>query len=198
MNNMFLALSGGAIFGIILAIVVVAVIFFLISVYNKLVVLRNKVKNSWSQIDVQLKRRFDLIPNLVETVKGYAAHEESIFGEFARARGLFAQAQKTGDVAKAAEADKGITGALSRLMVVQEQYPELKANENFRDLMAQLKDTEDKIAYGRQFYNDTALKFNNTKEVFPTNLVANMFGFKSAEYFEVEDAAERQGIKVKF
>lgn len=195
---MFLALSGGAIFGIILAIVVVAVIFFLISVYNKLVVLRNKVKNSWSQIDVQLKRRFDLIPNLVETVKGYAAHEESIFGEFARARGLFAQAQKTGDVAKAAEADKGITGALSRLMVVQEQYPELKANENFRDLMAQLKDTEDKIAYGRQFYNDTALKFNNTKEVFPTNLVANMFGFKSAEYFEVEDAAERQGIKVKF
>lgn len=195
---MFLAISGGAIFGIVLAIVVVALIFFVISVYNKLVVLRNKVKNSWSQIDVQLKRRFDLIPNLVETVKGYAAHEESIFGEFARARGLYAQAQKTGNVAQAAEADKGITGALSRLMVVQEQYPELKANENFRDLMAQLKDTEDKIAYGRQFYNDTALKFNNTKEVFPTNIVANIFNFKSAEYFEVDDAIERQGIKVKF
>lgn len=195
---MFLAIGGGAIFGIVLAIVVVALIFFVISVYNKLVVLRNKVKNSWSQIDVQLKRRFDLIPNLVETVKGYAAHEESIFGEFARARGLYAQAQKTGNVAQAAEADKGITGALSRLMVVQEQYPELKANENFRDLMAQLKDTEDKIAYGRQFYNDTALKFNNTKEVFPTNIVANIFNFKSAEYFEVDDAIERQGIKVKF
>lgn len=194
----FLAIGGGAIFGIVLAIVVVALIFFVISVYNKLVVLRNKVKNSWSQIDVQLKRRFDLIPNLVETVKGYAAHEESIFGEFARARGLYAQAQKTGNVAQAAEADKGITGALSRLMVVQEQYPELKANENFRDLMAQLKDTEDKIAYGRQFYNDTALKFNNTKEVFPTNIVANIFNFKSAEYFEVDDAIERQGIKVKF
>jgi LemA protein len=194
----FLAIGGGAIFGIVLAIVVVALIFFVISVYNKLVVLRNKVKNSWSQIDVQLKRRFDLIPNLVETVKGYAAHEESIFGEFARARGLYAQAQKTGNVAQAAEEDKGITGALSRLMVVQEQYPELKANENFRDLMAQLKDTEDKIAYGRQFYNDTALKFNNTKEVFPTNIVANIFNFKSAEYFEVDDAIERQGIKVKF
>lgn len=194
----FLAIGTGAVIGIVILVVVVLLVFFVISVYNKLVVLRNKVKNSWSQIDVQLKRRFDMIPNLVETVKGYAAHEESIFGEFARARGLFAQAQKSGNVAQAAEADKGITGALSRLMVVQEQYPELKANENFRDLMAQLKDTEDKIAYGRQFYNDTALKFNNTKEVFPTNVIANMFGFKSAEYFEVEDAAERQAVKVKF
>lgn len=194
---MFLV-SGGLIGFLVFLGVVVIIVGFVISIYNQLVVLRNKVKNSWSQIDVQLKRRFDMIPNLVETVKGYAAHEESIFGEFARARGLFAQAQKTGDVAQAAAADKGITGALSRLMVVQEQYPELKANENFRDLMAQLKDTEDKIAYGRQFYNDTAMKFNNKRDVFPTNIVANLFKFVPAAYFEVEDQAERQSVKVKF
>ena len=194
---MFLV-SGGLIGFLVFLGVLVIIVGFVISIYNQLVVLRNKVKNSWSQIDVQLKRRFDMIPNLVETVKGYAAHEESIFGEFARARGLFAQAQKTGDVAQAAAADKGITGALSRLMVVQEQYPELKANENFRDLMAQLKDTEDKIAYGRQFYNDTAMKFNNKRDVFPTNIVANLFKFVPAAYFEVEDQAERQSVKVKF
>jgi len=194
---MFLV-SGGLIGFLVFLGVVVIIVGFVISIYNQLVVLRNKVKNSWSQIDVQLKRRFDMIPNLVETVKGYAAHEESIFGEFARARGLFAQAQKTGDVAQAAAADKGITGALSRLMVVQEQYPELKANENFKDLMAQLKDTEDKIAYGRQFYNDTAMKFNNKRDVFPTNIVANLFKFVPAAYFEVEDQAERQSVKVKF
>jgi LemA protein len=194
---MFLV-SGGLIGFLVFLGVLVIIVGFVISIYNQLVVLRNKVKNSWSQIDVQLKRRFDMIPNLVETVKGYAAHEESIFGEFARARGLFAQAQKTGDVAQAAAADKGITGALSRLMVVQEQYPELKANENFKDLMAQLKDTEDKIAYGRQFYNDTAMKFNNKRDVFPTNIVANLFKFVPAAYFEVEDQAERQSVKVKF
>jgi LemA protein len=194
---MFLV-SGGLIGFLVFLGVLVIIVGFVISIYNQLVVLRNKVKNSWSQIDVQLKRRFDMIPNLVETVKGYAAHEESIFGEFARARGLFAQAQKTGDVAQAAAADKGITGALSRLMVVQEQYPELKANENSKDLMAQLKDTEDKIAYGRQFYNDTAMKFNNKRDVFPTNIVANLFKFVPAAYFEVEDQAERQSVKVKF
>jgi LemA protein len=183
---------------IIILVLLVVIIGFVISVYNQLVVLRNKVKNSWSQIDVQLKRRFDMIPNLVETVKGYAKHEESIFGEFAKARGLYAQSQQTGDVAKAAEAEKGVAGALSRLLMVQEQYPELKANENFKELMAQLKDTEDKIAYGRQFYNDTALKFNNKKEVFPTNIIANLFKFESAVFFEVTDDSERQAVKVKF
>ncbi len=195
---MFLEIGGGTIALIIILAIIVVLAVAIIGVYNKLVVGRNKVKNSWSQIDVQLKRRFDMIPNLVETVKGYAAHEESIFGEFAKARGLYAQSQQSGSVAQAAEAEKGISGALSRLLVVQEQYPELKANENFRDLMAQLKDTEDKIAYGRQFYNDTALKFNNMREVFPTVIIANLFNFKSADFFEVTEAAEREAVKVKF
>ncbi len=195
---MVFASIAGTITWIVILAVVLLLVVFVINIYNQLVVLRNKVKNSWSQIDVQLKRRFDMIPNLVETVKGYAKHEESIFGEFARARGLYAQAAKTGDVAQAAEAEKGVAGALSRLLMVQEQYPELKANENFRDLMAQLKDTEDKIAFNRQFYNDTALKLNNKIELFPSNLVAKMFGFKLATFFEVTEAAEREAVKVKF
>jgi LemA protein len=171
---------------------------FLIKHYNALVVLRNKVRNSFSQIDVQLKRRIDMIPNLVETVKGYAKHEESIFGEFARARGLFAQASKSGDVHQMAEADKGFTGALSRLMVVSEQYPELKANTNFIELMNQLKDTENKIAFSRQFYNDTVMKYNNVIELFPSNIVAGIFQFKAAEFFEVMKMEEREAVKVQF
>jgi LemA protein len=181
-----------------LAVIVVVLVVWAIGEYNKLVVLRNKVRNGWSQIDVQLKRRFDLIPNLVETVKGYAAHEEGIFSEFARARGLYAQSAKTGDVGQAAEAEKGMAGAISRLLMVQEQYPELKANENFRDLMAQLKDTEDKISFNRQFYNDTVLGFNNKIELFPSNIVAKMFKFQAAKFFEVAEETERQGVKVKF
>jgi len=194
---MFLAI--GTTIGIIITLAVLAIIiFYVINIYNTLVVARNKVRNSWSQIDVQLKRRFDLIPNLVETVKGYAAHEEGIFSEFGRARGLYAQSQKTGDVAQAAEAEKSVTGALSRLLMVQEAYPELKANENFKELMAQLKDTEDKIMFNRQFYNDTALGLNNKIELFPSNIVAKMFKFQLAKFFEVSEEAERQGVKVKF
>lgn len=188
--------------GLLILLVVVlllgVLILFIVKVYNKLVVQRNNVKNSFSQIDVQLKRRFDMIPNLVETVKGYAKHEESIFGEFAKARGLFAQASKAGDVHQMAEADKGFAGALSRLMVVSEQYPELKANENFKQLMGELSETEDKIAFSRQFYNDTVLKYNNTIELFPSNIIASMFGFKAAEFFEVTTAVERENVKVQF
>lgn len=191
-------ISSGTIVAIVVAVIVLILIFWVIGYYNKLVGLRNKVKNSWSQIDVQLKRRFDLIPNLVETVKGYAAHEESIFGEFARARGLYAQAAKTGDVGKAAEAEKGLAGALSRLLVVQERYPELQANSNFQNMMGQLKDTEDKISYSRQFYNDTALKFNDKVQMFPGNIIAGIFNFKVAEYFEVTDDAQREAPQVKF
>ncbi len=194
---MFLITDGG-IFGIVIGIILILATIGIISVYNQLVVLRNNVRNSWSQIDVQLKRRFDLIPNLVETVKGYASHEKDIFQEFAKARGLYAQAAQTGSVAGAAEAEKGISGAIGRLLMVQEQYPELQANENFKDLMAQLKDTEDKISYGRQFYNDTALKLNNKIELFPSNIVANMFKFKQADFFVVDDAEERKAVKVKF
>jgi LemA protein len=157
----------GSIIGIVALVIVVLIIGYAISVYNQLVIMRNKVKNSWAQIDVQLKRRFDLIPNLVETVKGYAAHEKDIFQEFAKARGLYAQAAKSGSVAEASLAEQGVSGAISRLLMVQERYPELKANDNFRDLMSQLKETEDKISFGRQFYNDTALKLNNKIELFP-------------------------------
>lgn len=193
---MFLAIGLGTTIGIIAAVVVIG--FYVINIYNTLVVARNKVRNSWSQIDVQLKRRFDMIPNLVETVKGYAAHEEGIFSEFGRARGLYAQSQKSGDVAQAAEAEKSVTGALSRLLMVQEAYPELKANENFKELMVQLKDTEDKIMFNRQFYNDTALGLNNKIELFPSNIVAKMFKFQLAKFFEVSEEAERQAVKIKF
>ena len=194
---MFLLEIGGII-GIIVLVLVLVIIGFVISIYNQLVVMRNKVKNSWAQIDVQLKRRFDLIPNLVETVKGYAAHEKGIFQEFAKARGLYAQAAKSGSVAEASLAEQGVSGAISRLLMVQEKYPELQANDNFKDLMAQLKETEDKISFGRQFYNDTALKLNNKIELFPSNIVANIFGFKAAEYFTVSDSKEREAVKVSF
>ncbi|OHE27801.1 MAG: hypothetical protein A2009_01520 [Tenericutes bacterium GWD2_38_27] len=193
-----IGLSTGAITLIIVVVVLVLVVGFLVKNYNTLVVLRNKVRNSFSQIDVQLKRRFDMIPNLVETVKGYAKHEESIFGEFARARGLYAQASKSGNVQEMANADHGFTAALSRLMVVSEQYPELKANINFIELMEQLKDTENKIAFSRQFYNDTVMKYNNTIELFPSNIVAGMFNFKASEFFEVVKPNEREAVKVQF
>ena len=194
---MFL-LGVGGIIGLVVLFLLIVLIGFIISIYNQLVVLRNKVKNSWAQIDVQLKRRFDLIPNLVETVKGYASHEKGIFQEFAKARGLYAQAAKSGSVQEASMAEQGISGALSRLLMVQERYPELQANENFKDLMAQLKETEDKISFGRQFYNDTALKLNNKIELFPSNIVATMFKFKAAEYFTVNDSKEREAVKVSF
>lgn len=195
---MITLMSTGAIVGIIIAVLVVILVIAIISCYNSLVQLRNKVKNAWSQIDVQLKRRFDMIPNLVETVKGYAKHEESIFGEFAKARGLYAQASKDGDVNGMAEANKGLSGALSRLLVVQEQYPELKANSNFQTLMNDLKETEDKISYTRQFYNDVVLKYNNKVEMFPGNIVAKMFNFKVAAFFEVTSEEQREAPKVKF
>ena len=195
---MVFLIGGGAIAGIIIGIVVLLLLIFIVGGYNGLVQLRNKVRNSWSQIDVQLKRRFDMIPNLVETVKGYASHEKSIFEEFAEARKMHAQAAKTDDVKQAAEAEKGLSGALSRLMVVQEQYPELKANENFKELMANLKDTEDKIAFSRQFYNDNVMKLNNKIEMFPSNIIAGMFNFKAATFFEVEEASQRESVKVSF
>jgi len=193
-----IGLSTGLIALIVVFVIVVIIVGFLINQYNALVVLRNKVRNGFSQMDVQLKRRFDMIPNLVETVKGYAKHEESIFGEFARARGLYAQAAKSGNLHEMADADKGFTGALSRLMVVSEQYPELKANTNFIELMEQLKDTENKISFSRQFYNDIVMKYNNQIELFPSNIVAGMFNFKTAEFFEVSKPEEREAVKVQF
>ena len=178
---------------IFLAILVLIAIW-LVAVYNGLVVLRNRIENAWSQIDVQLKRRTDLIPNLVETVKGYASHEKEVFTKVTEARAALVNAQGVQDQA---QANNMLTGALKTLFAVAENYPELKANQNFLMLQEELSGTESKIAYARQFYNDTVLKYDNRREKFPTNLVANMFGFKDREYFEVAEA-EREPVKVDF
>ena len=182
---------------IVVLIVAVLLVFWVISTYNKLVKERNKVKNSWSQIEVQLKRRFDLIPNLVETAKGYAKHEKSIFDEFAKARNVFAQANNNGNINEMAKANDALGGTLSRLIAVSESYPDLKADKNFTKLMEDLKVTEDKIAYSRQFYNDVVLMFNNLREVFPKNIIAKMFNFKKAELFKISEE-ESKNIKVSF
>jgi len=182
---------------IIIAAVGVVLLFAIVAVYNGLVKMRNKVRNAWSQIDVQLKRRFDMIPNLVETVKGYAKHESGIFEEFAKARNMYSQAAQQNNVEGMAKANDALGGTLSRLLAVREAYPELKANTHFQALMGDLKDTEDKIAYSRQFYNDIVHKFNDFREVFPRVIFAKMFGFKSAAFFEVMQE-ERQNVKVSF
>jgi LemA protein len=179
---------------IILAVVVVLAIY-LIALYNGLVQKRNRVDNSWAQIEVQLKRRRDLIPNLIETVKGYAAHERGTFEAVTQARAAAAGAQGP---AQTAAAEGFLSQALGRLFAVAEAYPELKANVNFLDLQAQLKDTEDKIAVSRQVYNDTVLTFNNSIQVFPAVLIAGPFGFAKREFYEVDDAADREVPTVSF
>lgn len=191
-------LSTGLIIGIVVLVVVVILVVVLINAYNKLVELRNKVKNGWSQIDVQLKRRFDLIPNLAETVKGYASHEKEIWDAFAEARGSYTRATQSDSVEAAAQANQSLGAALSRLLVVQEKYPELKANANFQTMMNDLKECEDKIQYARQFYNDVALKYNNKVEMFPSNIIANIFKFKNAEFFEVTEQTHKEAPQVKF
>ncbi|HOB64574.1 MAG: LemA family protein [Clostridiales bacterium] len=167
---------------------------YTITTYNKLVKLRARVKNAWAQIDVQLKKRYDLIPNLVETVKGYAKHENEVLTQVTMARASVGGAQTT---AEKIEANKELTGALSRLLVVAERYPELKANTNFMDLQNQLKDIENKIAYSRQFYNDTVMNYNQKTEMFPSNIIAKIFKFKPEVYFEV-NVEEKEAPKVQF
>lgn len=189
---------GGIIAGVVIALVVIVLVVAFVKAYNKLVELRNKVKNGWSQIDVQLKRRFDLLPNLAETVKGYASHEKEIWDAFAEARGSYTRATQSDSVEAAAQANQSLGQALSRLLIVQEQYPELKANSNFQSMMAELRETEDKIQYARQFYNDVALKYNNKVEMFPSNIVAKMFNFKVAEFFEVANADQKEAPQIKF
>ena len=174
--------------------VVVVVVMFIASTYNTLVRLRNKVKDQWAQVDVQLKRRFDLIPNLVETVKGYAKHENDTFKEVVEARNKFKSAT-TPEEEMAASGE--LTKALGRLMVLTESYPELKANENFLSLQADLKDCEEKIAYSRQFYNDSVLSYMNKVQMFPSNIIASMFGFKEMKFFEVAEE-EKSAPKVSF
>ncbi|MFH1211535.1 MAG: LemA family protein [Candidatus Woesearchaeota archaeon] len=179
----------------ILLIVVAIILVWVIAAFNSLVVLRNRIENAWSQIDVQLKRRFDLIPNLVETVKGYAKHEKSVFTEVTKARSMLQDAKSLKEKSKASDM---ITGALKSLFAVAESYPELKANQNFMMLQEELSGTESKIAYSRQFYNDSVLKLNEKVQVFPTNIIAGIFNIKQKEYFKTESNQEREAVKVKF
>jgi len=179
---------------VILGIIVV-VIFFLIGIYNALVRLRNQVKNAWSQIDVQLKRRHDLIPNLVETAKGYMKHERETLENITNAR---SKAMGAGGVGERGRAEGELSGAISKFMLVVENYPDLKANQNFLALQEELTSTENKIAFSRQNYNDQVLFYNNKIQMFPSNIVAGMFNFKESEFFELEDASERNVPKVDF
>ncbi|MEX0621705.1 MAG: LemA family protein [Candidatus Woykebacteria bacterium] len=178
----------------VLLAAVVVVILFILGVYNGLITARNRVKESWSGIDVQLKRRTDLIPNLVEAVKGYAKHEKSIFENVTKARSAMLGAQSAKE---AAEADNMLTGALKSLFAVAENYPDLKASDNFKELQKELSDTETKIAASRQFYNSNVLDFNTKIQVFPNVVIANMFGFKAEEFFEAEEEAKKR-VDVKF
>ena len=187
----------GAIIGIIVGVVVVIVALWLFVTYNGLVKLRNQTKNAWAQIDVQLKRRHDLIPNLVETVKGYAAHERQTFEAVTQARNMAVGAIGKG-VGEQARAEGGLSGALSKLLAVAEQYPTLKANENFLALQEELSSTENKISFSRQFYNDSVLNYNNKIQMAPSNMVAGVFGFKTGEFFQVEAPEEREAPKVSF
>lgn len=173
---------------------VLLILLVLAGTYNKFIVLRNRIENSESQIDVQLKRRYDLIPNLIETVKGYAKHEKSVFENVTKARSALMQAKTIKGKAKATNQ---IESALKSIFAIAEAYPQLKANENFMMLQEELAGTESKIAYARQFYNDTVMSFNNLVQRFPSNLIANMFNFKEYEFFEIEEAAKK-AVKVKF
>ena len=182
----------------VVALIVLAVVVLLalvvIGIYNRLVRLRNRVENAWSQVDVQLRRRYDLIPNLVETVKGYASHERATFEEVTRAR-TAAQGART--VAEQAEAENVLTAAIGRLFAVAEAYPELRATENFQQLQSQLDETEDNIRVARQIYNDTVLSYENARQTVPTNVIAGMFNFEEKPFFEIEEPA-REVPQVRF
>ena len=177
--------------------IVVLLIIILIALYNGLVGARNQVKNSWAQIDVQLKRRYDLVPNLVETVKGYAKHESSVFENVTKARNL-AQAGASSDAASRANLEGNLGSALSRLLVVAEAYPDLKANKNFQALQEELTSTENKISFSRQYYNDSVLRYNNKTQMFPSVLIAGIAGFKAETFFEITAAEEKSAPKVSF
>ena len=179
----------------VMIVVLFLLVVFVIGVYNALVGLRNQVDNAWSQIDVQLKRRHDLIPNLVETAKGYMKHERGTFEAVTNAR---AQAMGAKTVAEAAKAEGALGEALSKFLLVVENYPELKANQNFMAVQEELSSTENKIAFARQAYNDQALFYNNKTQMFPSNIVAAIFSFIKRDFFEVGAAAEREAPKVSF
>jgi LemA protein len=180
---------------VFLLILIAVVVFLFIGMYNSLITLRNHCDNAWSQVDVQLRRRYDLIPNLVETVKGYAKHESGVFEKVTQARAAAVNAQTVKDQG---QAENVLTGALKSLFAVAENYPDLKANQNFLMLQEELAGTESKVAYARQFYNDSVMKFNMRQQVFPSNIIANMFNFKPRDYFQIEEAVARGPVKVSF
>jgi LemA protein len=180
---------------VFLLIIVGALAIMMIAMYNSLITLRNRCDNAWSQVDVQLRRRYDLIPNLVETVKGYAKHEREVFEKVTQARASAINAQTVKDQS---QAENALSGALKSLFAVAENYLDLKATQNFLMLQEELAGTEGKVAYSRQFYNDTVMKFNMRQQVFPSNIIAGMFGFKPRDYFQIEEDVARGPVKVSF
>jgi LemA protein len=182
-------------FLVILGLFILALIGFVIGNYNNLVQFRNQVKNAWAQIDVQLKRRHDLIPNLVETTKGYAKHERETLENLTKARSMAVDAKGVKEIS---QAEGALSDAISRLMLVVENYPDLKANQNFLALQEELSSTENKIAFSRQAYNDQVLFYNNQIQMFPSNMIAGMFSFQQESFFQIENKAERETPKVNF
>jgi len=181
--------------GLILIIILAAVALWIIAIYNGLITLKNRVDEAWSDIEVQLKRRYDLIPNLVNTVKGYAAHETGVFEKVTEAR---SRAMGAGTAQDKAQAENMLTGALKSLFAVAEAYPDLKANQNFLELQRELTDTEDKIQASRRFYNGNVRDFNIKIEVFPNNIIAGMLKFSKREFFELQEEAAKEPVKVEF
>lgn len=180
---------------LIFLLILLVVIVYFVMIYNGLVVSRQKVKNAWSQIDVQLQRRFDLIPNFVETIKGYMAHEKDTLTKVTELRTSWANA---GTVSEKAELNNQLSGALKTIMAVSENYPDLKANQNFLDLQEELRNTENKISFSRQFYNDSVTMYNTKLEVFPSNLIAGWFKFSQEALFAAESDEARKNVKVNF
>lgn len=181
--------------GWIILIIVVVLVLAVIAIYNNLITLRQRVKNAWSQIDVQLQRRFDLIPNLVETVKGYMQHEKTVLETVTGLRSSWAEAKT---IQEKANLDNKLTETLKTIMAVSENYPDLKANQNFSELQEELRNTENKISYSRQFYNDSVTRYNIKLEVVPSNMVASMFNFKPEVLFEAESEEAKKNVKVSF
>ncbi|MGW8160889.1 MAG: LemA family protein [Desulfobulbales bacterium] len=196
----------GAIVVLAILVIIVFVIFYFVAIYNKLIQLKNRFKNAFAQIDVQLKRRYDLIPNLVETAKGYLQHERQVLEAVIKARNQASSAMKKaaadpGDSSAIQElsgAESTLTGTLGRLFALVEAYPNLKANENMMQLSEELTSTENKVSFARQAFNDAVMAYNTAREIFPNSIVANMFAFKEAQLFEIKAEAEREAPKVSF
>ncbi len=183
---------------IVLIVIAVTIVAWGITVYNGLIRLKNRVDEAWSDIDVQLKRRYDLIPNLIETVKGYAKHESQTFEKVVEARSAAMSAQEGGDAKAQAEAENMLSSTLKSIFALSENYPDLKANQNFLELQQELSDTENKIQASRRFYNGNVRDFNTKIELFPNNIMAGMLNFKARDFFEIEDEKEKENVKVEF